>query len=264
MMSSYLVNAKEIAREAGEIMKHYFHAPNAVRIKADATPVTIADEKINAFVIERLGEHYPETSVIGEEGRNDKSSDTVWVCDPIDGTIPFTKHIPLSVFSLALVDRGVPVLGVVYDPFIDAMYTAEKGKGTYLNGKRLHVSSKKLGSTASIMMEWWGSCIYDVDTALHNLSIDTKTYILHLGSTVRSGCLVASGKSEANVFPGTKGKFVDAAAMKILVEEAGGKVTDLFGNDQRYDKDINGIVLSNGLVHDEVLAYIKKYSILHT
>lgn len=222
------------------------------------------DKHINTMVIDKLGALYPDMSVIGEEGRNNKTSDNVWVCDPIDGTIPFIKHIPLSVFSLALVKHGQPVLGVVYDPFTNSMYSAEKGKGAFCGTKHIRVSNKKLEKTASIMMGWWGSCAYDVDTALHHLSVDTGTYVLHLGSTVRSGCMVASGDCEANVFPGTKGKFVDAAAMKILVEEAGGTVTDLSGKDQRYDTDIHGIVLSNGIVHEDILAYIKKYSILHT
>lgn len=263
-MSGYLQIAKQLAREAGEIMKHYFYSPNVVQIKADQTPVTEADKHINAMVIEKLGALYPDMSVIGEEGRNNKTSDMVWVCDPIDGTIPFIKHIPLSVFSLALVKHGQPVIGVVYDPFTDSMYSAEKGKGANCNSKQIRVSQKTLGPTASIMMEWWGNCAYDVDTAMHKLSTETGTYVLHLGSTVRSGCMVADGMCEANVFPGTKGKFVDAAAMKLIVEEAGGRVTNLMGADQRYDEDIAGIVLSNGKVHEKVLSYIRKYSILHS
>jgi fructose-1,6-bisphosphatase/inositol monophosphatase family enzyme len=200
-------------------------------------------------------------AIIGEEGGNGKKSSHVWVCDPLDGTFPFTYRLPLSVFSLALVEEGRPIVGIIYDPFTDRLYTAEKGMGARVNGALAKVSSKKLGPDASIMMEWWGRCTYDVDTAMHVLSADTGTYVLHLGSTVQSGCMVIRGVSEANVFPGTKGKFVDAAAMKIIVEEAGGRVTDLTGSDQRYDTDINGIVLSNGIVHDEVLAYIKKYSL---
>lgn len=262
-MKTYLENGVEIARDAGKIIHSYFDTDVATRLKDDNTPVTAADEEINAMVITRLEKLYPDMAIIGEEGENGKKSPYVWVCDPLDGTFPFTYRLPLSVFSLALVDDGKPIVGIIYDPFTDRMYTAEKGKGAQVNGASARVSEKKLGPNASIMMEWWGRCAYDVDTAMHALSAETGTYVLHLGSTVQSGCMVIRGVSEANVFPGTKGKFVDAAAMKIIVEEAGGRATDLAGNDQRYDRDINGIVLSNGVVHDEVLAYIKKYSLVN-
>lgn len=259
-MKTYLENGIEIAHKAGAIMRSYFDTDVTTRLKDDNTPVTAADEEINAMVIERLEQVYPDMAIIGEEGGNGKKSSLVWVCDPLDGTFPFTYGLPISVFSLALVENGKPIVGVIYDPFTDRMYIAEKGKGAKLNGQPIRVSNKKLGPKASIMMEWWGKCAYDVDTAMHKLSVETGTYVLHMGSTVQSGCMVIRGVSEANVFPGTHGKFVDAAAMKIIVEEAGGRATDLMGNDQRYDQDINGIVVSNGVVHDEVLSYIKKYS----
>ena len=82
--------------------------------------------------------------------------------------------------------------------------------------------------------------------------------MLHLGSTTHASVLVAQGDLVANIFPGTKGKNVDIATAKVIVEEAGGKVTDLFGNDQRYDRDIQGAILSNGVVHDEIVRVMKE------
>ena len=259
MQTPYVKLARSIALEAGKIIRTHFDTNVAKRTKNDLTPVTIADEQINAMVIRRIGEVYPDHAVIGEEGTNGKTSRLAWVCDPLDGTIPYTKTIPVSVFSLALVDEGKPILGVVYDPFTNRLYMAEKGKGAYVNDKPIHVNAQKSEKGSMMLIEWWSDSLYDVDTAMHHMSKDTKVYVLHLGSIVQSGCLVASGQVIATIFPGTKGKFIDMAAIKIIVEEAGGSVTDLYGNDQRYDRDIKGAVVSNGIVHKEVLAYLKKY-----
>jgi fructose-1,6-bisphosphatase/inositol monophosphatase family enzyme len=88
--------------------------------------------------------------------------------------------------------------------------------------------------------------------------LNQKTYLVSIGSCVNAGMQVARGGFVAQVFAGTKGKNVDTAAAKVIVEEAGGRVTDIYGNDQRYDRDINGAILSNGVVHDEILKIIKE------
>ena len=103
----------------------------------------------------------------------------------------------------------------------------------------------------------WPKAEYNIIDAMKELG--KKTYFIGLGSIIRACTCIASGEFTLAIFPGTLHKNCDIAAAKVLVEEAGGKVTDLFGKEQRYDKSINGAVISNGIVHDEVINTIKKY-----
>src|SRR3989344_937805 len=227
-MKKYLDFAEKLAFESGEIMLKYFKTGVASKVKADKTIVTKADEDINRLIINLVEKEYPNTSVQGEEQSVDKNSKMVWVCDPVDGTDPFSKGIPISVFSLALVDDGKPILGVVYDPFMKRMYKALLGEGVYMNGVPIKVSSQDLSVRATIDIEWWPEAEWDVDTAMHKLSLDTSTYVLHIGSIIQAACLVAAGQYEACLFTGSKGKNMDIAAAKVIVEEAGGEGTELF------------------------------------
>ena len=142
-MKEYLEFAKEIAKEARSIIKKYFNEDNNSNYKGDKTIVTKADIEINDLLIEKVKEKYPEHSVDGEENQFGKSK-YVWVCDPIDGTAMYARHIPTAVFSLALVVDGVSTVGVVYDVFTDSLYTAIKGEGAYCNSKKISVSNYKL------------------------------------------------------------------------------------------------------------------------
>ena len=250
--------AIDVALEAGEIMLRYFHSGEFdTEIKKDNSPVTCADLEINQMVIDRINKRFPTHSVQGEEGDMIKSSDYVWVCDPIDGTVPFSKQIPIATFSLALVYNGKSILGVTYDPFGDRLIYAIKNNGAYLNNQKITVSKKKLDVTSTINIEWWPEAQTDVVIPLHELAKKNDVYHIHLPSIVYVGMLVAMGKLEAGIFPGTKGKNVDIAALKIIVEEAGGRVTDLDGNEQRYDEDINGAVISNRVVHRDIITALK-------
>jgi myo-inositol-1(or 4)-monophosphatase len=257
-MEEYLNFAKELAAEAGEIMLKYFKPGVQHHFKADKTIVTIADEEINQLVIDRVGVKYPEHSVLGEEASNDTKSNLAWICDPIDGTRPYSLGIPVSTFSLAFAEEGVPLVGVIYDPFTKSMYYAVKGEGAYMNDTPIKVSQKKLGERTITHIDSWSSANVDVLGIASRLLAETSTYILSIGSVVRASSLVSIGNFEAAIFPGRKGKFVDIAAAKIIVEEAGGKVTSLSGEEQRYDQDINGAIISNGVCHDQVVAAVKE------
>ncbi len=258
-MQEYVVFAKKLAYRAGEIMLSYFDAPLAIKEKEDKTIVTIADEEINTLVIKEVEMAYPTHSVFGEEGSVDKKSEYVWVCDPIDGTIPFSQGLPVSVFSLALVRNGEPIVGVVYDPFIKKLYSAVKGGGAYCNNDLIKVSASSLARHSRIDVDWWADAKFDIVPALHQIAIDTKASIVRVSSIAHAACLVASGHFVAAVFPGTKGNNVDIAAVKIIVEEAGGRATDLFGSEQRYDQDIQGAIMSNGVVHEDILRYLREF-----
>ena len=257
MEKNYLEFAKEIAIKAGEIMLKYFKSDNGSKYKFDQTIVTKADTEINDYLISKVKENFPTHSVDGEEKKFGKS-DYVWVCDPVDGTAMYARHIPTAVFSLALVVDGTPIIGIVYDPFTDNLYSAEKNNGAYINDQRINVSDTLFDDMRSVShFDMWKNSEYNVYDVIKE--IGKKTYFVSLGSIIRACMCVATGDLNLAIFPGTTHKNCDIAAVKIIVEEAGGKVTDLFGNEQRYDKSINGAVISNGVVHEETINTINKY-----
>ena len=254
-MEEYLEFAKQIAIQAGKIMLKYFKEDNGANYKFDQTIATKADTEINHYLVQQVKEKYPTHSVDGEEEQFGKSN-YVWVCDPVDGTAMYARHIPVAVFSLALVIDGVPNVGVVYDPFTDSLYTAIKGGGAFINGKKMQVNDIASDDMKSVSnFDIWPEAEYNIIEPIKELG--KKTYFVGIGSVIRACMCVANGDFNVAIFPGTKHKNCDIAAAKVIVEEAGGKVTDLFGNEQRYDEDINGAVISNKKVHDEVINALK-------
>lgn len=259
MEQVYLQFAKDIAYKAGEIMIKYFNQFNDSNYKEDNTIVTIADKEINKYLINEVREKFGTHSVDGEEESNGKSN-LVWVCDPIDGTALYARQIYNSVFSLALVENGEPIIGVIYDPFMDNMYHAIKGQGAYQNDKKIEVNNLKLNDKRSIShYDMWPNSEYNIYDIIKELG--ENSYFISIGSIAKASTEVAKGNFTLALFPGTKHKNCDIAAAKIIVEEAGGKVTDLFGNVQKYDKDINGAIISNGIIHQEIISIIKKHLI---
>ena len=259
-MRDYLDTAFELAAAAGEIMLEYFDIGVATDWKDDDTPVTVADEAINRMVVERLSAQYPEHGVIGEEASWVKpNSRFQWVCDPIDGTLPYTLGIPTNVFSLALCEDGQPIVAVIEDPYLGRTYSATLGGGAFVNedelavsgraelrGSIMNVSGRSRGNAA------WGAAIYyDLERA--------GVQQLHHNSMVYEVIQVASGMFDGAIF--TKSTPWDAAAGALLVNEAGGRATDLYGREQRYDGAIKGAIFSNGLLHEELQALVAPHII---
>ena len=260
MYNKYLEFAREIAYKAGEVMIKYFKGDTNATYKFDQTIVTKADTEINSYLVDKVKECFPTHCVDGEEEQFGESN-YVWVCDPVDGTAMYARHIPVAVFSLALVVDGTPIVGVVYDPFTDVLYSAIKGQGAYKNDKKLTVNKMNFNNMKSVShfdivpKSHYEFYPYNLHEAVKILG--QKTYFVSIGSVIRASMCVANGDFNLAIYPGTIHKNCDIAAAKVIVEEAGGKVTDIFGNEQRYDKDINGAVISNGLVHEEVINVLK-------
>lgn len=237
-------------------MIKYFNRNNGSSYKGDKTIVTLADTEINSYLIKQVQRKFPDHAVDGEEEQFGQGR-FVWVCDPVDGTAMYARHIPVAVFSLALVIDGQPVVGVVFDPFEKKLYTAIKGQGAFQNGKPITVNDYSLGDIRA-----WCQCdmfskVYNTFDAFKELR--DKSAICDMGSTARAGCCVATGDFSLTILAGRGHKNCDIAAVKVIVEEAGGKVTNLFGDEQRYDTDIEGAVISNGKIHDDVIKILKKF-----
>ena len=252
-MEEYLEFAKDIASYAGKVIKKYFYSENKnTEYKDDRTPVTLADKEINSYLIDKVKEKYPSHGVLGEEESYQDDKNYVWVCDPLDGTSMFIRHLPVCVFSLALVVSGNPIVGVVYDPFLDEIYTAIKDQGAYLNGNKIYVNDLEYGQLGcSVDCYMWNTAKYDTLDIIRDIRSDVKTF--EAGSVAHGCMLVASGKISGVIFPGTVHANCDIAASKLIVEEAGGMVTDFYGNDQRYDRDIDGAIITNGKLHKKIL-----------
>ena len=257
-MKEYLDFALEIAEFAKKEMLEHFDSSFQFGFKPDRTIVTETDKKINHYLIEKVHETYPNHSVVGEEESDLNPKKQIWVCDPIDGTGVYTDGIPVSVFSLAYVEDGIPQVGVVMDPFLNKCYTAIRGEGAFCNGKPIHVNEKHLGDLGyRVNFEMWNHAKFDTLSVVGELLKSAR--ISCIGSVARSCMAIASGHFSCDLFPGTEHANCDMAASSLIVEEAGGKVTDFEGNPQRFDQDLNGAIITNGVSHDEILQKVKTY-----
>lgn len=257
-MNEYLEFAKKLAKEAEGIALRYFSFEVESTWKGDDTPLTKADIEINDLVIKRISETYPDHSIYGEEKSQLKeNSKYIWVCDPIDGTMAFACGLPLFVFSIALVDQasGLPVLGLVNDPMMKNMYWAYKGGGAYRNGKKIEVSKDTSLKNTYLSTGASGKEVGFSNLPLFKVLSEKKCKTMKYPSFIYGAIQVANGKYSGAVFYAKAGH--DVAALKIITEEAGGKVTDLNGEERRYDEDGLGCVVSNGILHDEILAVSK-------
>ncbi|MBI4064829.1 inositol monophosphatase [Candidatus Gottesmanbacteria bacterium] len=259
-MKDYVPFAIDMAYKAGTIMRKNFTLGMKKTFKqTDSSPLTISDTTINHMVIKAIDKEFPTHKVIGEEESNKKNnSEYAWVCDPIDGTVPFSSGIPIFTFSLALTKYGTPIVGVIYDPFMDRLFVGKKGEGAFLNNKKIFLSKSKKINTQAFYMGWWKHSLYDLLLVRRELC-EKECKIMDFCSFAYAGALVASGEFSCVIY-GDHYPW-DVAAMKVIIEEAGGICTDFTGKDQRYDRDVNGFIASNGGVHKELLALVKQFAV---
>lgn len=257
-MEEYLEFTQKLAKEAEEIALRYFSFETETTWKEDDSPLTKADTEINDLVIKRINATYPSHSIYGEEKNDAKeNSQYVWVCDPIDGTMAFSVGLPIFVFSIALVDQsnGQPIFGLINDPIMKNMYWAYKGSGAYRNNKKITVSKDTTLKNTYLSTGASGRAVGFSNLPLIKILSERKCAVMKYPSFIYGGIQVANGKYIGAVFYAKYGH--DVAALKIITEEAGGKVSDLNGEERRYDQDGLGCVVSNGILHEELLEIIK-------
>jgi myo-inositol-1(or 4)-monophosphatase len=246
---------QSIAREAGSLLMGFFRQRVKIEYKGEADLVTVADRQSEALILERIRQQFPAHDVMGEEGgRVESGSDYKWYVDPLDGTTNFAHGFPVFCVSLAVDHRGQRVAGVVYDPTRDEMFTAELGSGARLNGEAIRVSATA-GLSDCLLATGFPSQKRHRNPNIHFYhQITLKTHgVRRAGSAALDLCCVASGRFdgfwEFNLNPW------DTAAGVLLVEEAGGRVTDFSGGP--FQLASRETVASNGLVHDALLAEFK-------
>jgi myo-inositol-1(or 4)-monophosphatase len=249
-----LSTMQSIAREAGSLLMDHFRGRVKVKIeyKGSADLVTIADRQSEALILERIHRDFPNHDVMGEEGtRIETGSDYKWYVDPLDGTTNFAHGYPVFCVSLAVEFQGWRIAGVIYDPTRDEMFTAEKGSGARLNGEPVHVS-KTATVDQSLVATGFPSQKRHKNPNIyfyHHLTLRSHG-VRRAGSAALDLCNVAAGRFdgfwEFNLNPW------DTAAGVLIVEEAGGRVTDFSGGP--FQIDSRETLASNGLVHDALIA----------
>jgi myo-inositol-1(or 4)-monophosphatase len=255
-LSSLNQVAIELAHDAGKIIIQNLHVGVKREWKSDDTPVTAVDKQINQLVIDTIHDKFPEHSILAEEGSDlTRSSEYIWVCDPIDGTWPFMHGIPVSTFTLALVRHGLPIYGLIYDPFMDRLFVAEKGHGAKLNGRPINTSKVQSIKDSTIGVVFWKGNM-DIFTPLLVKLTDVGAKILDLCSISYMDAMVATGEFSAVVFPGLSPH--DSAAAKIIVEGAGGIFTSLTGEIDRYDLPVHGhLACANNVIYDQIQSLLR-------
>ena len=243
--------AVEIARGAGEITLKYFRRAPETNTKADGTFVTIADREAEAFLRKRIGERYPQDSILGEEeGELHGSSTSRWIVDPIDGTFAFVHGVPFYGVMIGMEIDGAPTVGVVNIPALDEIVYAARGLGCYLNGETTRVSSvKTLSESLLLCTDFSAGPRYGFGKQIAELQQRAKTN--RTWGDCYGYVLVATGRAELMLDPVMN--IWDCAALMPIIEEAGGTFTDWRGV-----RTISGgnAISTNGHVFDEVMAVV--------
>ncbi len=252
--------ASQLARNAGELIIDIQKKGNLdVRRKKDKSFLTRADMQSHELVVRAIQEQYPDHTVISEEDAEDHSvfseDGPTWIIDPLDGTSNFVHSIPLFGTALAFVDKKKTIFSLFFDPTHDEMFLAKNGGGATLNGKVLSVSDQK--NTRGAMM-FAGRGYGDKDQERHGKIIfdleRETTYFRRLGSASVMLSLVAAGRADSVILTGNNPW--DLVPGALLVEEAGGKVTDYCGNPWTYSS--RDLIASNGIIHDGLVATTDK------
>lgn len=249
---------KEIIVEAGRFFQNR-EAVTHTKVKGVADYVTEVDVTVQRFICDRLAKIYPQVQFLGEEKDNSEidKHGLVWVLDPVDGTTNLIHDYHASVISLALMDNMDIVLGMIYNPYLNEMYWAEKGKGAYLNGMRIHVSEADTMGQSLIAI---GTAPYYKEMADKNFAVFKHVFrdaqdIRRSGSAAIDLAYVASGRIEGYFEKSLK--IWDYAAGMLLVREAGGKVTDYRGMETGVD-NVADIVAGNKTIADILVSeYLK-------
>ena len=253
MLKTTLINAvKAGAAELSRFFNKSFVVSNKEGIN---NLVTEADHASEKAILDVIKKEFPGHYILSEEaGEIIQDSSYKWIIDPIDGTVNFAHSIPLCCVSIAVEYNGEIVLGSVYNPIMNELFFAEKGKGSTLNDKQIRVSKKQNVVNACLVT---GFPYTYLDVPNGPLQIFEKLIrkgipVRRLGSAATDLCWVAAGRFDG--FYEHKLQAWDSAGGYLIVEEAGGKVTDFKGN--KFSPYQPHILATNGDIHDEMLAVI--------
>ena len=251
--------AQHIAREAGALLREYYERGVAMEYKGDVDLVTAADRASEALIFKRLKEAFPEHGVYGEEGTRDGlEREFRWYVDPLDGTTNFAHGFPAFCVLLGLERRraglaadedGEMVASVTYDALRDEMFVAERGRGAWLNGRRMHVSKTATLQEALTATGFPSQKRHESPNVHFYQEITLRSHgVRRAGSAGLDLAYVACGRLDG--YWEFKLNPWDTSAGYLLVEEAGGKMTHFDGG--KFTLDSREVFASNGLIHDQM------------
>jgi myo-inositol-1(or 4)-monophosphatase len=244
--------ARDGALAAGEILQRYFRDGGyEIESKGKNNPVTSADFEADSILKQILGDAFPAYGWLSEEtvDNDDRlARERVWIVDPLDGTKEFIKGIPEFVVAIALADRGVPVMGVTYNPIKDELFCGVRGAGCTLDGKAVTVSDTSALEHATILAS-------RSETARGEWkAYEGRVIVRPIGSVAYKLALVAAGQADATFTLTPKNEW-DIASGVALIVAAGGRVTDLHGGEVSFNQrevKTPGFVASNGHLHAQL------------
>jgi len=249
--TSFVPAVTAIAREAGALLMEYFNQRVKIEYKGDANLVTEADRKSETLIRERILAKWPGHDILGEEqGLRDSGSEYRWYVDPLDGTTNFAHAYPVFCVSIGLEHKGQLVAGVVFDPTRNELFAAERGSGAFMNDQPIHVSQTTRLAESLVATGFPSHKRHKNPNIFFYHQITLRSHgVRRAGSAALDLCCVASGRFDAfwefNLNPW------DTAAGVLLVEEAGGRVTNFRGGP--FEMDSRQTLATNGLVHEEVM-----------
>lgn len=249
-----------IALRAGNMLMKEFRAlaPEQIRFKDKRELVTKHDLKVNKFLVTKIQQAFPEHGILSEEAglaKNPAKSKYMWVVDPLDGTTNFVMRHTFFTTTLALLNNGVPELGVIYAPYTHELFVAQLGKGAYRNEVRMQVSNenKLKNSFLCFAYSHEKKSLQRAVSAYQHFEFEARS-MRHFGSSSLELAFVASGRVDGMIITPPV-RIWDVAAGMLMVQEAGGTVSDFKGADKRIA--FNGLVVSNQKLHKQILKVIK-------
>jgi myo-inositol-1(or 4)-monophosphatase len=254
MLKETLINATEAG---AKVLQHYFNAKNLLITNKEGVNnlVTEADHASEKAIIDAIKQQFPDHYIMSEEvGEIVMDSQYKWIIDPIDGTVNYAHGIPLCCVSIGLEHNGVMIMGAVHNPFMKEYFFAERGKGASLNGELIRVSAQTDVLKSCLVTGFPYTYINEPNGPLESFSrfIRAGVPVRRLGSAAIDLCWVAAGRFDG--FYEHKLQAWDSAAGFLMVEEAGGTVTDFAG--KPYSPYQPHIAASNGKIHADMLTWI--------
>jgi len=249
---NYLEIAEKTAREAGVILLENLGKVKEIEFKAKNSLVTEVDKLSEEIIISNIKSSFPEHAIFAEEsGRDSNTSDHVWLIDPIDGTTNYAHAYPFFSISIALEVRGEVIVGLVYDPVKDEMFTAEEGKGAFLNGEPIAVSKSDAIEHSHVCTGFMHEVEWMVEANIKHFGnfIRRARAVRRDGSAALDLCYVACGRFDGFWELGLNPW--DTAAAVLILKEAGGHVCKFTGDQYSiYDKEI---LATNSIVQDQMM-----------
>lgn len=259
MKSEFLKTALTAVARAEKAIMRIYSRPIRHTLKADLTPVTIADKQAEKIIIATIKARFPEHAFFGEEMGRQGNSEYTWVIDPIDGTKNFIRHIPLFGTQLALMKSGRPVLGVSNMPALKELIYAERGRGAFCNGRRIRVTQTARLADAGITFGGVRQFLQEDSLARLTRPVEAVHYARGIGDC---WCyhLLAQGKIDGMIE--ARVSIWDVAAAAVIVTEAGGRATDLHGRELSFDS--TNIMATNKRLHSAMLALVRPKKLSRT